>query len=104
MSPSKTEQRSGIPEEEKVPFPLVAIVVLLFLQIRCTVMKERRTRDLIDSIKEMLTETASSGISYQLRDRYTICMCVLLHVHNGNIEIISFVVKLLGVSQGMQKT
>ena len=49
MSPSKTEQMSGIPEEETVPFPLVAIVVLLFLQIRCSVMKERRTRDLIDS-------------------------------------------------------
>ena len=41
--------KSGIPEVEKVPFPLVTIVVLLFLQIRCSVVKERRTRDLLDS-------------------------------------------------------
>ena len=40
-----------------------------------------------------------SGISYQLRDIYSICRCcwnVATHkwkVHNGKIEIISFVVK-----------
>jgi len=49
MQPTKTEVKSGIPEEENVPFPLVAIVVLLYLQMRCAVVKERRTRDLVDS-------------------------------------------------------
>jgi hypothetical protein len=40
-----------------------------------------------------------SGISYQLRDIYSICRCCWnvatykWKVHNGNIEIISFVVK-----------
>jgi hypothetical protein len=51
-------------------------------------------------IKEILIEATSSGISYQLRDIYSICRCCWnvatyeWKVHNGKIEIISFVVKL----------
>jgi hypothetical protein len=51
------------------------------------------------SIKEILIGTTSSGISYQLREIYSICRCCWnvatyeWKVHNGKIEIISFVVK-----------
>ena len=50
-------------------------------------------------IKEILIGTTSSGISYQLRDIYSICRCCWnvatyeWKVHNRKIEIISFVVK-----------
>jgi hypothetical protein len=49
------------------------------------------------SIKKDLIGTTSSGISYQLRDIYSICRCCWnvatyeWKVHNGKIEIISFV-------------
>ena len=62
------------------------------------------------SIKEILIGTTSSGISYHLRDRYSICRCCWnvatykWKVHNGKIEIISFVVKFRGVGQGMKQT
>ena len=50
------------------------------------------------SIKDNLIGATSSGISYHLRDIYSICCCwkgatFKSNVHNGNIEIISFVVK-----------
>ena len=51
------------------------------------------------TIKEILIGTTSSGISYQLRDIYSICRCCWnvatykRKVHKGKIEIISFVVK-----------
>jgi hypothetical protein len=51
------------------------------------------------SIKEILIGATSSRISYYLRDIYSICMCCWndatykWKVHNGKIEIISFVVK-----------
>jgi hypothetical protein len=51
------------------------------------------------SIKDILIEDTNSGISYHLRDIYSICrFCWNVatykwKVHNGNIEIISFVVK-----------
>jgi hypothetical protein len=51
------------------------------------------------SIKDILIGTKSSGISYHLRDIYSICQCCWnvatykWKLHNGNIEIISFVVK-----------
>ena len=44
--------------------------------------------------------TISSGISNQLRDIYSICRCCWnvatykLKIHNGKIEIISFVVQI----------
>jgi hypothetical protein len=50
------------------------------------------------SIKEILIGATSSGISYHLRDIYSIYRCCWngatykLKVHNGNIEIISIVV------------
>jgi hypothetical protein len=53
----------------------------------------------LKSIKEILIGTTSSGISYQLRDIYSICRCCWnvatyeWKVHNGKIEIISFVVR-----------
>jgi hypothetical protein len=51
-------------------------------------------------IKEILIVTTSSGISYQLRYINSICRCCWnvdtykWKVHNGKIEIISFVVML----------
>ena len=51
------------------------------------------------SIKEILIGATTSGISYHLRDIYSICRCCwkgATHkwkVHNGTIEIVSFVVK-----------
>jgi hypothetical protein len=51
------------------------------------------------SYHEILIGTTSSGISYQLRDIYSICRCCLnvatykRTVHIWKIEIISFVVK-----------
>jgi hypothetical protein len=51
------------------------------------------------SIKDILIGATRSGISYHLRDIYSICRCCWnvatykWKVHNGNIEIISFVVK-----------
>ena len=48
------------------------------------------------SIKQILIGTTSSGISYQLRDIYSICRCCWnvatyeWKVHNGKIEIIAF--------------
>jgi hypothetical protein len=50
-------------------------------------------------IKEFLIGTTSSGILYHLRDIYSICRCCWnvatykWKVHNGKIEIISFVIK-----------
>jgi hypothetical protein len=49
------------------------------------------------SIKDILIGATSSGISYDLRDMYSICCCwkgatYKSKVHNGNIEIISFVI------------
>jgi hypothetical protein len=50
------------------------------------------------SIKEILIGATSSGISYHLRDAYCICRCCWKgatykrKVHNGKIEIISFIV------------
>ena len=50
------------------------------------------------SIKEILIGTTSSGISYHPRDIYSICRCCWnvatynWKVHNGKIEIISFVI------------
>jgi hypothetical protein len=52
------------------------------------------------TLKEILIGTTSSGISYHLRDIYSICRCCWnvatykWKVHNGIIEIISFVVKV----------
>jgi hypothetical protein len=52
------------------------------------------------SIKEILIGATSSGISYHLRDIYSIYRCCWngatykLKVHYGNIEIISIVVML----------
>jgi hypothetical protein len=49
---------------------------------------------------EIMIGTTSSEISYQLRDIYSICRCCWKvatykwKVHNGKIEIISFVVRL----------
>ena len=51
------------------------------------------------SIKDILIVATNSGISYHLRDIYSICQCCWnvatykWKLHNGNIEIISFVVK-----------
>ena len=51
------------------------------------------------SIKEIMIGATSAGISYHLRDIYSICRCswkgatYKWKVHNGTIEIISFVVK-----------
>jgi hypothetical protein len=50
------------------------------------------------SIKDILIGATSSGILYHLKDIYSICCCwkgatYKSKVHNGNIEIISFVVK-----------
>jgi hypothetical protein len=50
------------------------------------------------SIKDNLIGATSSGIFYHLRDIYSICCCwkgatYKSKAHNGNIEIISFVVK-----------
>jgi hypothetical protein len=52
----------------------------------------------LSSIRENVIGTTSSGISYQLRDiYYIVCRCfwdvAKWKVHNGKIEIISFVVK-----------
>ena len=53
------------------------------------------------SIKEILIGTTSSGIWYQLRDIYSIYRCCWnvatykWKVHNGKIEIVSFVVKFV---------
>jgi hypothetical protein len=52
------------------------------------------------SIKDIFIGATNSGISYHLREIYSICRCCgnvatyKWKVHNGNIEIISFVVKL----------
>jgi hypothetical protein len=49
--------------------------------------------------REILIGTTSSGISYHLKDIYSICRCCWnvatykWKVHNGKIEIIPFVVK-----------
>ena len=71
------------------------------------------------SIKEMLIGITSSGISYHLRDIYSICRCCWndatykWKVHNGKIKIISFVVMFQNmstmsiskcISQGMKQT
>jgi hypothetical protein len=51
------------------------------------------------SIKDILIGATNSGISYHLREIYSICRSCWnvatnkWKVHNGNIEIISFVVK-----------
>jgi hypothetical protein len=51
------------------------------------------------TIKDILIGTTSSGISFHLRDINSICRCCWnvatykWKVHNGKIEIISFVVK-----------
>ena len=50
------------------------------------------------SIKDILIGATRSGISYHLRDMYSICQCWNVatyrwKVNNENIEIISFVVK-----------
>ena len=53
--------------------------------------------------RKSLKGTTSSGISYHLRDIYCICRCcwnVAIYkwkVHNGKIEIISFVVKFRSI-------
>ena len=53
------------------------------------------------TIKEILRGTTSSGISYQLRDIFSICRCCWNDAtykwkdHNGKIEIISFVLKFV---------
>ena len=53
----------------------------------------------VPSIKDILIGTTNSGISYLLRDIYSICRCYWniasykWKIHNGKIEIISFVVK-----------
>jgi hypothetical protein len=58
-----------------------------------------RSASYLASIKEILIGTRSSGISYHLRDKYSICICCWnvatykWKVRNGKIEIISFVVK-----------
>jgi hypothetical protein len=55
--------------------------------------------DRIYPIELQMVGTTSSGISYQLRDIYSICRCCwdvatyTWKVHNGEIELISFVVK-----------
>ena len=62
----------------------------------------------VSSITEILIGATRSRISYHLRDIYSICMCFWYgathkwKVHNGKIDIISFVVKFCrfrGVSQ-----
>jgi hypothetical protein len=61
----------------------------------------------IDPIKEILIGTIISGISYQLRDIYSICGCCWnvatyeRKVHNVKIEIISFVVVSFLIGYGI---
>jgi hypothetical protein len=72
------------------------------------------------TLYQILIETTSSGISYQLRDIYFICRCCWTiatyewKAYNGKIEIIPFVAKFQflttshcqfrGVGQGMKQT
>jgi hypothetical protein len=47
------------------------------------------------SIKEILIGTASSGISYQLRDLYCNVATYKWKVHNEKIELISFIINFV---------
>jgi hypothetical protein len=74
------------------------------------VMTSTLPKGILDSVASLLAATLYQGnperttsfvISYHLRDKYSICKCCwniatyTCKVHNGNIEIISFVVRFL---------
>ena len=112
---------SGATKEEAVPTPLVPPVMSLIFSISHEESESLRSYDLSSSlenlgscclfisinpfIQECMVGTTCSGISYQLRDIYSIyryCWNIATYIHvmvklinNGNNEIISFVVKFL---------